>query len=203
MLIENDFEVASPVDAVWAYVLDVDKVAPCMPGAQLTETIDDRNWRGRVAMKFGPVALAFAGTVTMQERHDDAYRVVLHAAGMEQRGKGAANATVTSWLEPAGDTTRVHMQAEVALTGAVAQLSRGLLPDISAKLTEQFAACLRMGMALEASSARDADAEISTPPVAPPPSSKPVGGVRLGLGALFASIARWLRGLFGRRTPDA
>jgi uncharacterized protein len=202
-MIENDFEVASPVDAVWAYLLDVDKVAPCMPGAQLTETIDDHNWKGRVTMKFGPVALSFAGTVTMQERDDDAHRVVLHAAGMEQRGKGAANATVTSWLDEAGDTTRVHMQAEVALTGAVAQLSRGLLPDISAKLTEQFATCLRTGMALEASSARETDVETSTPPVSPPPSSKPVGGVRLGLGALFASLARWFRGLFRRNKPDA
>jgi carbon monoxide dehydrogenase subunit G len=203
VLIENDFEVESPVDAVWAYLLDVDKVAPCMPGAQLTETIDDRNWRGRVTMKFGPVALSFAGTVTMQERDDDAHRVMLHAAGMEQRGKGAANATVTSWLEPAGDKTRVHMQAEVALTGAVAQLSRGLLPDISAKLTAQFATCLRTGMALEASSAREIEGESSRPPAAAPVTAKPVGGVRLGLGALLSSLSRWVRGLFGNRSSGA
>jgi uncharacterized protein len=203
VLIENDFEVESPVDAVWAYLLDVDKVAPCMPGAQLTETIDDRNWRGRVTMKFGPVALSFAGTVTMQERDDDAHRVMLHAAGMEQRGKGAANATVTSWLEPAGDATHVHMQAEVALTGAVAQLSRGLLPDISAKLTEQFATCLRTGMALEASSAREIEGETSQSPAAAPVAAKPVGGVRLGLGALFSSLSRWIRGLFGNRSSGA
>ncbi len=203
MLIENDFEVESPVDAVWAYLLDVDKVAPCMPGAQLTETIDDRNWRGRVTMKFGPVALSFAGTVTMQERDDDAHRVMLHAAGMEQRGKGAANATVTSWLEPAGDRTRVYMQAEVALTGAVAQLSRGLLPDISAKLTDQFATCLRTGMALEASSAREIEGETSRSPAAAPVAAKPVGGVRLGLGALLSSLSRWVRGLFGGRSSGA
>jgi carbon monoxide dehydrogenase subunit G len=204
VLIENDFEVASPVDAVWAYLLDVDKVAPCMPGAQLTEAIDDRNWKGRVTMKFGPVSLAFAGTVTMQERDDAEHRVVLHAAGMEQRGKGAANATVTSWLEPAGDATRVRMQADVSLTGAVAQLSRGLLPDVSAKLTQRFAECLRTNMAAQAEAVTETtDAAAAPPSPVPTAAAKPVGGVRLGLGALFAPVVRWFRGLFGRRSPGA
>ena len=200
MLIENEFEVDSPVDVVWSHLLDVDKVAPCMPGAQLTETIDDRNWKGRVTMKFGPVSLAFAGTVTLQERDDAAHRVVLRAAGMEQRGKGAANATVTSWLEPADEGTRVHMQADVALTGAVAQLSRGLLPDVSAKLTQQFATCLRTNMAAEAmASSQSEGAADAAPARSPRPAvaAKPVGGMRLGLGALLASIARWFRKLFG------
>src|SRR5436190_24339164 len=158
MEIKNEFDVPAPIHDVWRYLLDVDKVAPCMPGAQLTETIDDRNWKGRVTMKFGPVSLAFAGTVTMQDRDDAAHRVVLHASGMEQRGKGAANATVTSTLEPAGDGTKVRMSADVTLTGAVAQLSRGLLPDVSAKLTQQFANCLRTNMAMEATTPTAPDA---------------------------------------------
>jgi carbon monoxide dehydrogenase subunit G len=204
VLIENEFEVDAPADVVWSSLLDVDSVAPCMPGAQLTETIDDRNWKGRVTVKFGPVSLAFAGTVTIQDRDDAVHRVVLHAAGMEQRGKGAANATVTSWLEPAGTGTRVNMQADLSLTGAVAQLSRGLLPSVSTKLTEQFAACLRSTIAAEAVVVPEAE-NATGPPAseAAQPAAAPVGGIRLGLSALFSSIAGWFRGLFGRRSRGA
>lgn len=139
MLIENQFEVPAPVDGLWAHLLDVERVAPCMPGAELTETVDDRTWKGKVLMKFGPVSLSFAGTVSMEERDDDAHRVVLKAKGMEQKGKGAASANVTSWLEPGDGVTTVKMQADITLSGFVAQISRGMLPDISARLTQQFA----------------------------------------------------------------
>ena len=151
MLIENAFTVAAPPDDLWAYLLDVEKIAPCMPGAELTETVDDTHWKGKLNMKFGPVSMSFAGEVEMAERDDAAKRVVLTAKGMEQKGKGAANATVTSWLEPGAtdaDTT-VKMTADIALTGAAAQMSRGLLPEISKKLTQQFADCLQASMAAE------------------------------------------------------
>ncbi|HXF36599.1 MAG TPA: SRPBCC family protein, partial [Actinomycetota bacterium] len=92
MLIENEFEVPAPVDRLWEHLLDVERVAPCMPGAELTEVVDDRTWKGKVNVKFGPVSLSFAGTVTMEERDDAAHRVVLKAQGMEQKGKGAASA---------------------------------------------------------------------------------------------------------------
>jgi uncharacterized protein len=147
VLIENEFSVAAPIDFLWNYLLDVERIAPCMPGAELTEVVDDRTWKGKVVMKFGPVGMSFAGTVTMEERDDDAHRVVLAAKGMEQKGKGAANAKVTSWLEPGeGDRTGVHMQADITLTGAAAQLSRGLMPEVSKKLTQQFADCLEDSM---------------------------------------------------------
>ncbi len=204
MEIKNEFEVPAPIEDVWRYLLDVDKVAPCMPGAQLTETIDDHNWKGRVNMKFGPVALSFAGTVTMQDRDDAAHRVVLHASGMEQRGKGAANATVTSNLEPVGDGTMVRMSADVTLTGAVAQLSRGLLPDVSAKLTQQFANCLRTNMAAEAATSSAPEAGEASPGqvTAPAKAAAPVGGLRLGLSAMFSGIVRWFRKLFGIDARD-
>ena len=134
MEIENEFDVPAPVDHVWAYLLDVERVAPCMPGAELTEVVDDHTWKGKVNMKLGPVSLAFAGTVTMQERDDQAKRIVLAAKGMEQRGKGAANASVTSWLEQGDGVTNVKMRADIHLTGTVAQLSRGLLPEVSRKI---------------------------------------------------------------------
>ena len=99
MLIENEFTVAAPIDFVWDYLLDVERIAPCMPGAELTDVVDDRNWKGKLNAKFGPVSMSFAGSVTMESRDDEQHRVVLRAKGMEQKGKGAANASVTSWLE--------------------------------------------------------------------------------------------------------
>ena len=87
MLIENAFTVARPVDEVWDYLLDVQRIAPCMPGAELTETVDERTWKGKVNMKFGPVSMSFAGQVQIAERDDAAHRVVLHARGTEQKGK--------------------------------------------------------------------------------------------------------------------
>jgi uncharacterized protein len=237
MLIENEFNVKADSAFLWAYLLDVERITPCMPGAELTETIDERNFKGKVNMKFGPISMSFAGSVTMQDRDDDAHRVVLAAKGMEQRGKGAATAKVTSWLEPGPDgTTTVKMQADITLTGAAAQMSRGLLPEISKKLTQQFADCLEASMSATQPPAPDADVRTpeeasvaggaqppvgaptpSTPtpsaptpsaptPSAPTPSAptpsvpraaKPVGGIGLGLVAIWSIIAGFFKRLFG------
>jgi uncharacterized protein len=199
--IENEFDVPAPVDHVWTYLLDVERVAPCMPGAELTEVVDDHTWKGKVNMKLGPVSLAFAGTVTMQERDDQAKRIVLAAKGMEQRGKGAANASVTSWLEQGDGVTNVKMRADIHLTGTVAQLSRGLLPEVSRKLTQQFADCLLQSMqAAEVQATESADvAAAVAAPVEPTARAKPIGGIRLGLAAIWASIKGFFRRLFGKR----
>ncbi len=217
MLIENEFTVATPIDDLWAYLLDVERIAPCMPGAELTETIDERSWKGKVNMKFGPVVLAFAGTVEMTERDDEAHRAVLHAKGMEAKGKGAANATVTSWLEPAGDgRTTVKMTADIALTGAAAQLSRGLMPEISKKLTQQFADCLETTMNAQHATA-EGPTSVGEPPsegepvpdlsAVPVPSAsrdpvaepvtKPVGGIGLGIAAIWSIIKDFFGRLLG------
>lgn len=201
MEIENEFDVPAPVDHVWTYLLDVERVAPCMPGAELTEIVDDHTWKGKVNMKLGPVSLAFAGTVTMQERDDQAKRIVLAAKGMEQRGKGAANASVTSWLEQGDGVTNVKMRADIHLTGTVAQLSRGLLPEVSRKLTQQFADCLLHSMQaaeVQATESADVAAAVSSP-VEPSARAKPIGGIRLGLAAIWTSIKGFFRRLFGKR----
>ncbi len=190
MLIENEFTVPAAVEPLWLYLLDVERIAPCMPGAELTDVVDDRTWKGKVNVKFGPVSMSFAGTVTIEERDDAAHRVVLAAKGMEQRGKGAANAKVTSWLEPGEGATTVKMQADISLSGAVAQLSRGLLPEVSRKLTQEFADCLQASM-----SAGEAAA-------APALAARPVGGIGRGLSAVWALIRRFFRKLFGRRLPS-
>lgn len=218
MQIENEFTIPAAVDQLWEHLLDIERVAPCMPGAELTEAVDDHTWKGKVNMKLGPVSLAFAGTVSMDERDDRAHRIVFHAKGMEQKGKGAANAKVTSWLEPDGSETTVKMTADIQLTGAVAQLSRGLLPEVSRKLTAQFADCLRTNMlaAGEAAAApgvgapeppAGAEAAVEEAPAAGAPErpapapvrAKPISGIRLGLSAIWSAIVGFFRRLFGGR----
>jgi carbon monoxide dehydrogenase subunit G len=206
MQIENSFTVAQPPERLWATLLDVEKIVPCMPGAELTEVVDDTHWKGKLNAKFGPVSMSFAGTVAMEDRDDTAHRVVLRAKGMEQRGKGAADASVTSWLEAGaseGETT-VHMQADITLSGAAAQMSRGLLPEISKKLTQQFADCLQQTMAADASPSAEAAAEGQAAPAPAPAAAaaKPVGGIGLGLSAIWAMIAGFFRRLFGRGHRD-
>ena len=199
MQIENEFTVPAPIDAVWSHLLDVERVAPCMPGAELTESVDESTWKGKVNMRLGPVSLSFAGIVTMEDRDDSAHRVVLRAKGMEQKGKGAANASVTSWLETSESETTVKMVADVQLTGSVAQLSRGLLPEVSRKLTREFAECLRTSMLSGETERTTSSTQTAAP--APGPTTpvamkaKPIGGLRLGLSAVWAKI----RSLFGSR----
>ncbi len=208
MLIENEFHVPGPMERAWQYLLDVERIVPCAPGAELTEVVDDHTWKGKINMKLGPVSLSFAGTVAMAERDDANHRVVLKAQGQEQKGKGAASASVTSWLEPgaADGGTTVKMQADITLSGTVAQLSRGLLPDVSARLTNQFAECLRESMSTEEAAASPAEqgptAERATKPPPPAPARpRAIGGIRLGFYAIFKSIGRFFSRLFGR-TPS-
>ena len=211
MLIEDSFTVKTPEERLWAVLHDVEQLAPCLPGAELTETVDDRTWKGKVHVKFGPVQMAFAGTVVMEERDDEAHRARLSAKGTEQRGKGAATAKVESWLEPAGDEgTTVHIKSDITISGAAAQLSRGLLPEVSKLLTKQFADCLQaklqadVGAETPTAGAESAEAATPTPAPAPAPAPAPstpkaVGGLGLGLRALWAAIKGFFARLFGRR----
>ena len=193
MLIEDSFTVHTPTDRLWSFLQDVEAIAPCMPGAELTEAVDDRTWKGKVHVKFGPVQMAFAGTVVVEERDDAAHRARLSAKGTEQRGKGAANAKVESWLAPAGDDgTTVHIRSDITITGAAAQLSRGLLPEISKQLTRQFADCLEAKLTA-------APTEASVVATEAKPAPRAVGGFGLGLRAFWATIVRLVSRLFGRR----
>jgi carbon monoxide dehydrogenase subunit G len=214
MELHNDFEVAAPVDAVWVYVLDVEKIAPCMPGAELTEVVDDKNWKGKVTVKVGPVSMSFLGTVTMQERDDAAHRVVLKADGRDSRGKGAANALVTALMEPAGDGTKVSIDTDMTITGAAAQYARGgMIQDISGRLTKEFATCLQSNILAAGAAAPPAEKAAAAPsgaaaaaPAAPQPvthAAKPVGGVRLALWAMWRSIVRFFSRIFGGKEGSA
>ncbi len=143
MEFDNQFEVPAPPERVWAHLLDVEAVVPCMPGAELTETVDDRTWKGQVTIKLGAVSLTFKGTVSMTERDDDAKRVALDAKGMEARGKGQATATVTSTMTATEDGgTRVDMHTDLSLSGQAAQMGRGMIGDVSQRLASEFADCI-------------------------------------------------------------
>lgn len=214
MRIDSAFVVRAPMDHVWAYLLDVEKVAPCVPGAELTEVVDDHTWKGKTTVKVGPVSLSFAGTVVVEERDDAAHRLVLKAQGMEQRGKGAASATSVSWLEVVPEGTKVVLETDLTISGTVAQYGRGMIQDISARLTKEFARCLEAN--IEASSGPDAAAPPASgtqaagtpPPGAPPPGApapatvaRPVKGFRLGLWAFWRAMVRFVRRLLGRGAP--
>jgi carbon monoxide dehydrogenase subunit G len=197
VLIEDSFTVATPVDHLWRVLQDVERIAPCLPGAELTETVDERTWKGKVHVKFGPVQLSFAGTVVVDERDDPAHRARLTAKGTEQRGKGAATAKVESWLEPSGEgTTAVHIRSDITITGAAAQLSRGLLPEVTKLLTKEFADCLESMVTAPANEATSTD----TPTASSSATPKAVGGLRLALRALWARIKRFLARLFRPRS---
>lgn len=193
MLIENSFEVPAPIDNVWAHLADVEKVVVCMPGAELTETIDEDNYKGRITIKLGPVSLAFNGKVVISERDEAEHRMVLKGSGMEQRGKGAASATVTADLEAFEGGTRVKVVQDLKVQGQAAQFSRGMMQDVSSKLTKRFADCLQKNMSVP----REVAPGEAPAPVA---IAAPVGGIRLGLGALGAAIARFFRRLAGKKT---
>jgi carbon monoxide dehydrogenase subunit G len=215
--IENDFTVQAPIERVWTFLLDVEKVAPCMPGAELTEVVDDHTWKGKTNIKVGPVSLSFAGTVVMEERDDEAHHVKLSAKGMEQRGKGAASAAVVSQLEQVDGGTKVSMETDLTITGAVAQYGRGMMQDISQRLTREFAQCLETNiLAGEASAATEAAAPgseadkrdrpdisgASTAPATPAQqvTARPVKGFRLGVWAFWRAIVRFFKRLFGGKT---
>jgi len=140
--LENSFVVSADADRVWNYLLDVERVAPCMPGAEITETIDERTWKGRVSVKLGPVSMAFAGTLNMDEVDEENRRVVLKGQGTEARGRGNVSATITSTVSPASEGTSVEVVTDLTISGAAARFGRGMIGDISERFTQEFAECL-------------------------------------------------------------
>jgi uncharacterized protein len=194
--LNNTFEVAVPPEQVWELLLDVERVAPCMPGAELTDVVDDTTWKGKVTVKLGAVSLSYKGEVSMTERDDDAHRAVMEAKGMETRGKGTAAATVVSSLEALDDGgTKVEIATDLKLSGQAAQMGRGMIGDVSQRMTNEFAECLRSQLegpdevADEAATAA-AGGQAQPPTQAPAPQAKPISGIRLGVWALWRALLR-------------
>jgi uncharacterized protein len=144
--LENAFEVHAPLDAAWRLLNDVPTVVPCMPGAELLDGGED-DWKAKLNVKLGPIALQFLTDVRREESDESARRIVLSAKAREARGRGSAQATIESRLEEAGAGTRVEITTDVRLQGTVAQYGRGIVGDVAARLTEQFAACIERKLA--------------------------------------------------------
>lgn len=141
MELTNDFRVGLPVERAWAVLTDVERIAPCMPGAQLQE-IEGDEYRGVVRIKVGPITAQYKGVATFLDRDETNHIAVLRAEGRETRGQGNANATITATLVPDGDGTAVTVETDLTVTGRVAQFGRGVLAEVSAKLLDQFVECL-------------------------------------------------------------
>ncbi|MDE0236070.1 MAG: SRPBCC family protein [bacterium] len=212
MEMSNEIEVNASASDVWAAFNDVERIAPCLPGAQLTE-IEGEEYRGVVKVKVGPVNAQYKGKATFTERNQDAMQVVILAEGRETRGQGNASATITATVEALGDDrTKVGVTTDLKITGKVAQIGRNLIPDVSAKIMDQFAdnleAMLSDSSSDDASSEPDASADdsgvrpVSSPEpeavdlldVAGPPAAKKFGPIA-GLIAVLWII----RKLFKRK----
>ncbi|MHB8467318.1 MAG: SRPBCC family protein [Acidimicrobiales bacterium] len=137
MQLTNEFRVGVPVDEAWAVLTAVERIAPCLPGAQLQE-VDGDEYRGVVKVKVGPITAQYKGTATFIEQDAVAHRAVLRAEGRDTRGQGNASATVTATLQPDGEGTAVSVVTDLTITGKVAQFGRGVLADVSGKLIGQF-----------------------------------------------------------------
>jgi hypothetical protein len=142
MRIDNSFTVGLPAEDAWKVLLDVERIAPCMPGAELQEITEDE-YRGVVKVKLGAITAQYKGAVRFAEVDEAGRRIVLRAEGRETRGQGNASATVTASLRPAGEgRTEVAIQTDLTISGKIAQFGRGVMADVSAKLLDQFATCL-------------------------------------------------------------
>jgi uncharacterized protein len=141
MELTNEFTVDAPVDQAWSVLTDLERIAPCMPGAQLTE-VEGEEYRGVIKVKVGPISAQYKGAATFVSKDDATHVAVLKAEGRDTRGQGNASAMITATLTPAGAGTKVVVGTDLTITGKVAQMGRGVLADVSGKLLDQFVASL-------------------------------------------------------------
>jgi uncharacterized protein len=208
MEFDNSFEVPLPADDAWKVLMDIRRIAPCMPGAELTEVVDDRTYKGKIGVRLGPVSLTFAGTVKFEEIDDANHRARVAAQGSDAKGRGAANATATFHLEPVNGGSKVLVHTNLTLSGAVAQYGRGvgIIQMTAAQIITQFANNLKAQLGPVAAPAPAAPASAATVAAAAPSASaaaaasaapapaKPISALTLAGTVLLA----WIKRLFGR-----
>ena len=188
MELQNSFTVTADVETAWQILLDVPRIAPCMPGAELTEAIDDRHFKGNAKVRVGPVNLSFAGEAELVEVDAAAHTARLSARGNDTKGRGAAQADVTFGLVEDGGNTRVDITTDLNLTGSVAQYGRaaGLIGEIAAQIIADFASNLEGQLAPTVAT--------EAPAPATPLADNSISGLRLLFRALAAMIGRWFGG---------
>jgi carbon monoxide dehydrogenase subunit G len=213
MEFDNSFEVPLPVGDAWALLMDIRRIAPCMPGAELTGVVDQHTYKGRIGVRLGPVALTFGGTVKFEEIDDANHRARVAAQGSDSKGRGAANAAASFRLEPTGGGTKVLVHTDLTLAGAVAQYGRGvgIIQLTAAQIVTQFANNLKAQLAKEgaqAAAAAQAEAHLTSaasaaPPTnpqstSPPPYSAPAAKPISAFVLMRSVLWRFLRRLFAR-----
>jgi carbon monoxide dehydrogenase subunit G len=206
MEFDNSFEVPLPPAQAWPVLMNIQGIAPCMPGAQLTEVVDDKTYKGNIAVRLGPVALTFAGVVKFEEIDNVNHTARVKAQGTDAKGRGSAQAAATFRLEPSASGSKVLVHTELTLSGAVAQYGRGvgMIQATASALMNQFANNLKKQLGdspalaapdVPAPAAAPVSAAAPTAPASAPPAAKPISGLTLMAQVLWNSIKR----LFGGR----
>jgi carbon monoxide dehydrogenase subunit G len=142
MKINNEFTVSAPIQQAWDTMLNLERIAPCLPGAAIQDEKDEGEYDGTMKVKIGPITANYKGTVKFEEVDEDNHRAVLQATGRDARGQGTASATIVSTLQEEDDGTKVSVETDMKLTGRAAQFGRGIAQDVATKMLDQFASCL-------------------------------------------------------------
>jgi carbon monoxide dehydrogenase subunit G len=167
MKIENEFVVDAPVQQAWDAMLDLERIAPCLPGASIDEAADEE-YQGTMAIRLGPISARYRGTVNVEEADEENYRAVLKANGNETRGQGSASATITSTLYEENGSTRVHVETDMQVAGRVAQFGRGIMQDVAEEMMDRFSTCVEQEIV-----GGGADKEAEEPSKADAPEQEP------------------------------
>ena len=185
MRLENSFEVPASREKAWSLMMDVPRIVPCMPGAELRETVGDDHWKADMAVKLGPIALNFDTDVTREAVDEAGGSVTLKAKAREKRGRGGAQAAIQSSLtELEPQRTRIEIVTDLTLSGAVAQYGRGIVQDVSQQMVGRFAGCIESQLAAE--TPEQAEAAVAEH------RAQPVKGLSMGVGAMWRSFLRAL-----------
>jgi carbon monoxide dehydrogenase subunit G len=198
MEFDNSFEVPLPPAQAWPVLMDIKRIAPCMPGAELTEVVDPTTYKGKISVRLGPVSLAFAGLVRLEEIDDQRHMARVKAQGTDAKGRGGANATASFRLEPTATGSKVMVHTDLTLSGLVAQYGRGVgvVQTTAGKLMQQFADALKVELARREPGA--APAGTVAPSAAQEPqaaaAAKPISGFSLLFQVLWESVRRLFAG---------
>jgi carbon monoxide dehydrogenase subunit G len=194
MKLEQSFEVQAPIDQVWAALIDLERVAPCLPGAAITERDEDGTYHGTFQVKLGPATAAYRGTIRIEEADEAAHRATLKARGTDKRGQGGASATIVNTLSEHEGGTRVEAVTDFSITGRLAAFGRGgMMQDISNRMMRDFATCLQTRLGAEPAAPVPSGAEVTAGDAAPeavvaaePESAPPAAPAAPGPGAATA-----------------
>jgi carbon monoxide dehydrogenase subunit G len=221
MKMEQSFEVQAPLEQVWSALIDLERVAPCLPGAAITGRDEDGTYRGTFSVKLGPMTASYNGTIKVEDADEASHTATLRAKGTDKRGQGGANATIVNTLSEREGVTHVDAVTDFNITGRLAQFGRGgIMEDVSNRLMRDFATCLsqRLGEGAPAAAAPEPEAPsgaevtagdappeavaaVAPPPSIPPPAATPPAAAPVkGFSLFFSVIWERIKGIFRRKS---